>query len=82
MHSVPKIHRAIIGYFTLSSSVIGTTEFIHDFNRYKASSLTSIQSTIMATPGFFFGAILGPAFPIFYLAGVKALDWKRCPKLK
>ena len=33
-------------------------------------------------PGFFFGALLGPAVPIFYLAGVKALDWKRCPKLK
>jgi hypothetical protein len=30
----------------------------------------------------FFGMILGPAAPIFYLAGVNTLDWKQCPKLK
>ena len=79
---MPKAHQVIVGYFAVSSLTIGTTEFIHAFYRYKKNNNTSLESIKMSISGFFFGMILGPAAPIFYLAGVNTLDWKQCPKLK
>ena len=37
---------------------------------------------IKSLPVFFFGMLIGPTAPIFYLVGMKGFDWKRCPKLK
>ncbi len=52
-----------------------------DISSYKMNRI-NISSYRIGLVGFVSGAILGPAFPIFYLAGFKGLDWKRCPYMK
>jgi len=42
----------------------------------------TFESYKNSIPSFIAGAIIGPAFPILYLAGFRALEWKRCPYLK
>lgn len=79
-----KMQRIFVGYILSSSFATGSLEFIHDYNKLiKTANFESGNHYLeKSIPGFFFGALIGPAVPIFYLAGVKALDWRRCPKLK
>lgn len=79
-----KMQRAFVAYILSSSFATGSLEFIHDYNRLikTGNSVSDNHYLKKSIPGFFFGALIGPAVPIFYLAGFKALDWRRCPKLK
>jgi hypothetical protein len=49
-----------------------------------ASEIREINFTSCkkATPIFFYGLILGPIFPVLYVAGFRALDWTLCPYMK
>ena len=80
MVSLPLIIRL---YFGISAFSLGTIEFIHDWKRYsKIYTNNNGKNFIHSIPGFMTGFVLGPAFPFFYVAGCKALDYKRCPQFK
>lgn len=70
-------------YFGISAASLGSIEFIHDWKRYsKICPEKYIKNILYSVPGFLNGFVLGPASPFLYIAGCKALDYKRCPHLK
>ncbi len=80
LNSFPKVLKF---YFGITSISLGTIEFIHDYKRYsRLYPSDKSKNMVYSIPGFFTGFVLGPAFPFFYTAGCKALDYKKCPQLK
>ena len=69
-------------YFGVSALSLGSIEFVHDWKRYNKVNPNNVKNILYSFTGFLTGFILGPAFPFFYLADCKALDYKRCPYLK
>jgi hypothetical protein len=69
-------------YFCTSSLLMGCNEFIHSYYTHRKNEQINFESYKNSIPSFIAGVIIGPTFPILYLAGFRTLEWKRCPYLK
>jgi len=95
MNTTYRFKKAWTIYFGTSSLLMGCNEFTHSFysnrkltlQQYATSDSAKLKninfdSYKKAVPSFITGVIVGPIFPILYMAGFRALDWNCCPYLK